>query len=76
MHYGVHDWVVNSGKIVIYAFLNKFKSDNQKHVTSRSRQSDKHQKYLSHTTYTTKLKLLKCNKRSSSKLNKVHKHIM
>ena len=36
MHQGVHDWLVNSGEMIIYAFLNKFKSDNQKHVTSRS----------------------------------------
>ena len=40
MHYGVHDWLVNSGEMVIYAFLNKFKSNNQRHVTSRSRSSD------------------------------------
>ena len=31
---------------------------------------------ISQTTCTTKLKLVKCNKRSSSKLNKVHKHVM
>ena len=40
MHKSVHDWLVNSGEMVIYAFLNKFKSDNQKHVTSRSRSCD------------------------------------
>ena len=40
MHKGVQDWLVNSGEMVIYAFLNKFKSDNQKHVTSRSRLCD------------------------------------
>ena len=40
VHKSVHDWLVNSGEMVIYAFLNKFKSDNQKHVTSRSRSCD------------------------------------
>ena len=30
----------------------------------------------SHTTCTTKLKLVKCNKISSFKLNKAHKHVM
>ena len=41
MHYGVHDWLVNSGEMVIYAFLNKLKSDNQMHVTSRLKSCDK-----------------------------------
>ena len=40
MHYGVYDWLMNSGDMVIYAFIKKFKSNNQKHVTSRLRQSD------------------------------------
>ena len=53
MHYGVHDWLVNSGEMVIYAFLKRFKSDSQRHVTSRSRQSDQNHKHISHTTYTT-----------------------
>ena len=43
MHLGVHDWLVNSGEMVIYAFLNKFKSDNQKYVISRSRSCDQKQ---------------------------------
>ena len=29
MHYGVHDWLVHSGEMVIYAFLKRIKSDNQ-----------------------------------------------
>ena len=53
MHYGVHDWLVNSGEMVIYSFLKRFKSDNQRHVTSRSRQSNQNHKHLSHTTCTT-----------------------
>ena len=32
----------------------------KQHVTSRLRQSDKHHKHLSHTTYTTKFQLVKC----------------
>ena len=40
MHKDIHDWLVNSGEMVIYAFLNKNKSNNQRHVTSRSRSSD------------------------------------
>ena len=62
MHKGVHDWPVNSGEMVIYAFLKKFKSDSQRYVTSRSRQSDQNYKHLSHTTCTTKIKLVKCNR--------------
>ena len=42
MHYGIHDWLLNGGEIVIYAFLLEFFSPyNQKHVTSRSRSCDK-----------------------------------
>ena len=41
MHYGVHDWLINSSEMVIYAFLLGFFSPfNQKHVTSRSRSCD------------------------------------
>ena len=40
MHYGVHDWLINSSEMVIYAFLNKFKSDNLRQVTSRLRSCD------------------------------------
>ena len=40
MHYGVHDWLVNNGEMVIYAFFKWFKFDSQRNVTSRSRQSD------------------------------------
>ena len=40
MHWGVHDWLVNSDEMVIYAFLYKIKFDNQRYATSRSRQSD------------------------------------
>ena len=39
------------------------------HVTSRLRQSDKHHKHLSHTTYTTKLQLVKCNKHGFNNRN-------
>ena len=62
MHLGVHDWLVNIGEMVIYAFLKKFKSDSQRHVTSRSRQSDQNHKYFSHTSCTTKLQQVMCNK--------------
>ena len=41
IHKGVHNWLVNSGEMIIYAFLKRFKSNSQRHVTSRSRQSDK-----------------------------------
>ena len=41
MHKGVHDWLMSSGEMVIYVFLKRFKSNSQRHVTSRSRQSDK-----------------------------------
>ena len=41
MHSGVHDWLINSGEMVIYVFLLGFFSPyNQKHVTSRSRSYD------------------------------------
>ena len=40
MHKGVHDWLVNNDEMVIYSFLQKFKFDSQRHVTSRSRQGD------------------------------------
>ena len=40
MHYGVHDWLVNSDEMVIYAFSLSSSPNNQKHVTSRSRSSD------------------------------------
>ena len=40
MHKGVHDWLVNSGEMVNYAFLKRFKFDSQRHMTLRSRQSD------------------------------------
>ena len=46
--------------MVIYAFLKWFKFDSQRHVNSRSRQSDQNHKHLSHTT---KLQLVKCNKK-------------
>ena len=37
-----HNWLVNSGEMVIYAFLLEFFSPyNQKHVTSKSRSCDK-----------------------------------
>ena len=62
MHQGVHDWLANSGEMVIYAFLKRLKSDSKRHVTSRSRQSDQNHKHLSHTTCTTKFQLVKCNK--------------
>ena len=29
MHLGVHDWLVYSGEMVIYAFLKRIKFDNQ-----------------------------------------------
>ena len=29
MHEGVHDWLMHSGDMVIYAFLKGFKSDSQ-----------------------------------------------
>ena len=36
MHEGVHDWLVNNGEMVIYAFFLGFLSSyNKKHVTSR-----------------------------------------
>ena len=37
---------MNSGEMVIYAFLKRFKSDNQRHVTLRSRQSDQNHKHV------------------------------
>ena len=41
MHYGVHDWLINSSEMVIYAFLLGFFSPyNQKHVTIRSKSCD------------------------------------
>ena len=40
MHQDVHDWLVISGEMAIYAFLQRFKFDNQRYVTSRSRQND------------------------------------
>ena len=40
MHKGVHDWLVNSGEMVNYAFLKRFKFDSQRQMTLRSRQSD------------------------------------
>ena len=34
MHSGVHDWLINSGEMVIYVFLLEFFNPyNQKHVT-------------------------------------------
>ena len=40
MHWVVHDWLVNGAEMVIYAFLQMFKSDSQRHMILRSRQSD------------------------------------
>ena len=41
MRLGVHDWLVNSGEMVIYAFLlGFFIPYNQKNVTSNSRSCD------------------------------------
>ena len=38
MHEGDHDWLINSGEMIIYAFLLGFFSPyNQKYATSRSR---------------------------------------
>ena len=54
MHYGVHDWLVSSGEMVIYVFLKRCKFDKQKNVTSRSRQGDQNHKHFSHTICTTK----------------------
>ena len=48
MHQSVHDWLVNSGEMVIYAVLNKFKSNNQKHAISKSRLSDQKLQTLPH----------------------------
>ena len=40
MHKGVHDWLVNSGEMVNYAFLKRFKFNSQRHMTLSLRQSD------------------------------------
>ena len=46
--------------MIIYVFLKRFKFDSQRHVNSKSRQSDQNHKHLSHTI---KLQLVKCNKK-------------
>ena len=46
MHEGDHDWLINSGEMIIYAFLLVFFSPyNQKYATSRSRSRSCDYKY-------------------------------
>ena len=66
----IHDWLINSGKMVIYVFLLGFFSPyNQKHVTLKSRLCDKknykklthNMHYIAQTRKIQKNKLIQAN---------------